>query len=68
MTYESAAALFGQYPWPECPRRLVPDVTAVAAVQVGNPITVFILMKTNDGSFHSVPLRPKPAHSQARPW
>jgi hypothetical protein len=30
----------------------VPDMTAVPAVQLGHPIAVFILMKTDDDAFH----------------
>lgn len=52
MTEESAPAFFGQHPWPERPRRIVPDMTAVSALQVGHPIAVFILMKTDDDAFH----------------
>jgi hypothetical protein len=28
-------------------------MTCVAAFQIGNPITVFVLVKTNDSSLHS---------------
>ncbi|HEY3457231.1 MAG TPA: hypothetical protein VGK64_21815 [Bryobacteraceae bacterium] len=52
MTEEPAPAFFGQHPWPERPRRIVPDMTAVSALQVGHPIAVFILMKTDDDAFH----------------
>jgi hypothetical protein len=49
---ESAPALFRQDPGPEHPRWLVPHVPAMSAFQVRNPIGVFILMKTDDGSLH----------------
>ena len=52
MAAELAAAFFGQHPWPERPRRIVPHMTAVSAIQLGHPIAVFILMKTDDDAFH----------------
>lgn len=52
MAEELAPAFFGQHPWSERPRRIVPDMTAVSAVQLGHPIAVFVLMKTDDDAFH----------------
>jgi hypothetical protein len=52
VAHEPAPSLFGQDPFSNHPRRLVPHVTAVAAVQVRDPIVVFILVKTDDDSFH----------------
>jgi hypothetical protein len=49
---EPAPAFFGQHPRPEFPRRIVPDMAAMPAVQFGHPIAVFILMKTDDDTFH----------------
>jgi hypothetical protein len=49
---ESAPAFFCQDPFSDHPLRLVPHVPAMSAFQVRNPIGVFILMKTDDGSLH----------------
>jgi hypothetical protein len=43
-----AATLFTYDPWPTGERRLMADVLAVAAGEVGHPVAVFILMKADD--------------------
>ena len=46
----------------------MPHVLAMAAVQVRNPIVVFVLVKTYDDAFHRrALLRPEPEHSRALP-
>ena len=44
--------LLCQDPWPICHRRLVTDMLAMAAVQIGYPIAIFIQMITNNGLLH----------------
>jgi len=40
------AALFGLNPGAVLPGRIVPHVASVAAFQVGDPVTLLVLMKT----------------------
>ncbi len=40
------------HPRPILPWRVVADVTAVAAVEVGDPVTVFVLVKADDVTLH----------------
>src|SRR5438309_1269838 len=49
----AAAALRSDDPWPLRPRRIVPNVLAVAAFEVGHPITGLVLMEANDLALHA---------------
>ncbi len=53
MTDKPGAAFFGEDPGPDCPRRVVPHVAGVAALEVGYPVAAFVLVKTNDAPFHA---------------
>ncbi len=41
-----------QYPRSTCPRWIVPHVLSVPALQIRNPITVLVLMESNNPSLH----------------
>ena len=47
------ARLVGQHPCAVLPGRVVPDVLGVTALQLGDPVPLFILMKTNDPALHA---------------
>jgi hypothetical protein len=64
------ASLFGGRPRPVSERRLVTDVLVVEAGQLGDPITLVVLMKADDGSPHaesSVTARCRSGQSRANP-
>ena len=42
------AAFFGDDPGPGGPRRIVPDVLRMAAIQIGHPVQFFVLMEGCD--------------------
>jgi hypothetical protein len=46
------APLARNHPLPVHPRRIVPHVLAVPAVQVGNPMALLVLMETDDLALH----------------
>jgi hypothetical protein len=48
-----ASSLFGSQPWAHLPRRVMPDVLGVAALQIGNPVGSFVLVESCDASLHS---------------
>jgi hypothetical protein len=50
---ESGAAFVSKDPGSECPRRVMPDMAGVPAIQVRYPITKFVLVKADNASFHS---------------
>jgi len=41
-----------QDPWATCERRLMPHMLSMTASQIGHPITLLILMKTNNRLLH----------------
>lgn len=49
-----APAFRGDHPRPVDPRRPVPHVLRMAALEIGNPIVSFVLMKADDASFHDL--------------
>jgi hypothetical protein len=51
---ELLAAFPGHNPRTVLPRRLVADVPCMPAFQVRNPVSLFILMESNDGPIHVV--------------
>ena len=57
MSDEPGPPLFGQDPWPEGPGRIVPDMTAMTAIEIGDPISVFVLVEADNFPFHSWVLR-----------
>ena len=42
------AAFLGEDPGPGSPRRIVPDVLRMAAIQIGHPVRFFVLMEGYD--------------------
>jgi hypothetical protein len=44
----SLPAFFSRRPYANAERRLMADVLAMPARQIGHPISVFVLMKTDD--------------------
>lgn len=48
----SAAAFFGQHPGSIGERRLMADMLAMAAGQVGHPVPLLVLMKAGDRLLH----------------
>jgi hypothetical protein len=52
LTQVLLASFSCQYPWSTCEWRLMPHMLSMAAGQVGHPIAVFILMKTNNRLLH----------------
>jgi len=53
MADELIAALFAYDPRPENPRRIVPDMSSVPAIQISHPITLLVLMEPGNLLFHS---------------
>jgi hypothetical protein len=51
LTYEALTSRFGDDPRSHLPRRIVPNVLAVAALEIGNPMLLFILVKTDNAAF-----------------
>ena len=47
-----AAALFGQHPRADLPRRVVPNMLVVTARQLGDPVVLIVLMKACDRLLH----------------
>jgi hypothetical protein len=47
----------GEDPGPELPRRLVPDMLGVTTREVGDPVSLGILVKTSNCSFHGRPIQ-----------
>jgi hypothetical protein len=45
---ETLSSRFGDHPGPKLPRRIVTDVLSVTALELGDPVLFFVLMKTND--------------------
>jgi len=50
---KAGSALLGLHPGPVLPRRVMANVPRVAALQIGNPVTFFVAMKSDNGAFHS---------------
>jgi hypothetical protein len=46
------SALLGSHAWSRHPGLVGSDVLSVAAFQLGNPVTLIILPKTNDPALH----------------
>ncbi len=51
-------ALRADHPWPVLPRRVVPHMLIVAALELSNPMTLLVLMKPHDATFYSPHARP----------
>ena len=49
---EARASLFGRHPFSDLPRRIVPDVLVVAALQLGHPVAFFVVMIAGDPALH----------------
>ena len=52
-----AATLFREYPRAQLPWWIVPHVLVVATGELGDPMTVIVLMKTDDRLLHVVSVR-----------
>src|SRR5689334_7552838 len=51
-TDELTTTMFGRHPRSDLPGRVVPNVLAVAAFEVRNPMRFFVLVKTDDPTEH----------------
>jgi len=51
---KSGATGVGCHPRPDLPRRIMPDVLGVPAFQVGHPVSVRILVESDDASGHGL--------------
>jgi hypothetical protein len=49
--------VLSENPRPAHKRRLMAHVLAMSAGQIGHPVAVFVLMKTDDGLMHHLPIR-----------
>ena len=49
--------VLSENPRPAHKRRLMAHVLAMSAGQIGHPVAVFVLMKTDDGLMHHLPTR-----------
>jgi hypothetical protein len=49
---ETRTSRFGRHPRPRLPRRIVPHVLRVAALELGNPMSFIILMEADDPSWN----------------
>jgi hypothetical protein len=51
----SLPALFSRRPDTDTQRRLVADVLSMPAGQIRDPVSLFVLVKTDDALFHRMP-------------
>ncbi|HVY94420.1 MAG TPA: hypothetical protein VHA14_16780 [Bryobacteraceae bacterium] len=54
MAEEVRAARRGGDPRAVFPRRFVADVLGVAAFEIGNPVSIFVLVEGDDAAFHQL--------------
>jgi len=52
VTQKRRPAFLRKNPRPECPRRIVPDVLRMAALEIGNPGAGIVLMEAHDLFLH----------------
>jgi hypothetical protein len=50
LTEEGFSSLLGRNPFSHLPRRVVPDVLGVTAIEISDPVVLVVLMKANDFS------------------
>jgi hypothetical protein len=43
---------FGQDPGPQLPRRVMPDMLGMAAIEISNPVSFVVLMETDNRPYH----------------
>jgi hypothetical protein len=56
-TEASLPPFFRDHPGPYLPRRTVPDMLAVPAIEIGHPVVFLVLVKRNDFALHASPPR-----------
>lgn len=61
LTHHAGPAVLGHDPWTDLPGRFVAHVLGVAALEIGDPLTFAVLVKTDDPP-------PHPPHVTAPPF
>jgi hypothetical protein len=52
LTHHAGPTVVGHDPWTDLPRRFVAHVLSVAALEIGDPLTFDVLVKTDDPPLH----------------
>jgi len=67
LTHHAGPAGLGHDPWTDLPRRLVAHVSGVAALEIGDPLTFDVLVKTDDPPPHLPHLTAQPFQAATAP-